>query len=708
MPDGSFDLMSRSDDLLDDEEIETACEKLYDSIAKGWDDQRERTDKLMDIWELYNCELGRFQNYSGMSKIFVPIVRNAINSLVVRYINQSFPNSGRHVECVTGESDQPYALLSLLEHYISESKLRTQAATELLTNGQIEGQYNAYFHWSTRSRVVVSREEKPIKVGGVDTPEAGTLSVTTEEEIEDSCPMIEVLHDSDVLVLPATSSSVEEALELGGCAVVLRRWTKAQIEKMIDDGEIDEDVGDELIDQLGMAANEKVRDTEKKLAASAGIQVGRGKFFAVVWEAWAKLDVNGKKRLCRIFFTGGENKTAGVRLNPFWNDRCPIRSAPVKKLPGVFKGESPVASSQDMQILANDMANEGADMMYYTLAPIVAVNPQLVSKWKELVADIAAVWPVEPDGVKMFEWPNKVREAFEVVQICKTAIFEALQVNPAMVPQQTGKPGAKRNQAEIALEQQVDILQTSDAVTNFEQEILTPFVQWSAELDHQFRDKDILVREFGELGLKAAMDEIPPIQWGKRWEVKWIGVEAQRNAMQIQQMISFANVVKEVPPELYQGYKLNMAPMLEYMAGVSCGPRLGRLTFSNMRDENSTDPQLENDLLSQSFEVLTHASDDDQKHLQVHSQLPPGPERDAHMRMHQTALQLKAKAQMMQQLQAQGINPQQQGKPPQKRRTGQGTRSGAMPGKTRQNFAAPGGIRPDQMAKAGTALVSQR
>jgi hypothetical protein len=47
---------------------------------------------------------------------------------------------------------------------------------------------------------------------------------------------------------------------------------------------------------------------------------------------------------------------------------------------------------------------------------------------------------------------------------CQTQIFQTLGVNPAMMPQ---SPAAttKRNQAEIANEQAVDLLTTADAVT---------------------------------------------------------------------------------------------------------------------------------------------------------------------------------------------------------------------------------------------------
>jgi hypothetical protein len=84
-------------------------------------------------------------------------------------------------------------------------------------------------------------------------------------------------------------------------------------------------------------------------------------------------------------------------------------------------------------------------------------------------------------------------------------------------------------------------------------------------------------REFGELGLKAAMQDIAPIQWGKRYAVVWCGVEVARNIAMIQQQTAILNVVKGIPPQLYPGYRLNVAPWVERIVGTVFGPQLGRL-----------------------------------------------------------------------------------------------------------------------------------
>lgn len=679
----------RDDELSARPEIAEKLEKLFEQVNKGFGDQRERTDRIMDYWDAYYCVLSRYQNYTGgLSNIFVPVIRNAVTAVVTRYINQAFPQSGRHVEVVTGEEEIPYALLSLIEHYIEKGKLRTQAGPALLTNGQIEGQYNAYIHWEKIERWVVSRETEPMQHMGMEFPELGEVETIAEERLKDEGPAIEVLHDADVLVLPQTSDSIEQALERGGSVTVVRRWTKETIQEKIDEGDIVEEAGEELLETMGNADG-NTADVAKKLAHEAGIHVSGKSTFALVYETWTKaMKVDKHRRLCRAYFVG-EGKSAGCKLDPYWNDKCPVLSGPVEKVPGVFKGEAPLKFCVDMQYWANDAANEAAHAMYFTLAPVLTVDPQKVSKWKELVTDVAAVWPVPADAVKMLEWPVETEKAMSIIQACKASIFETLGVNPSMLPQQTGVPGRKRNQAEVALEQQVDLLQTADAVTNFEGEILTPSVQRFADLDHQFRDKKLLVREFGDLGLKAGMQDVDPIQAGNRYRLRWSGVEAARNAANIQQQIGWTATVMKMPPQLFMGYRLNMAPLLEYSAGQVFPARLARQIFVSLKDEMSVDPQVENQMLAQGFEVKTHAQDNDQQHLQVHMQAPPSPSRDAHIQMHQRALQMKQQA-----MAAQG----QQGAP---QAGGGKQRPGAMPVGPKRPQGPNGAIHPDQMARAG-------
>jgi hypothetical protein len=195
----------------------------------------------MDWWDLYNCKLGTKQTYAGNSKVFVPIIANAVNARKTRFTNQIFPQSGRNVECVTSEESRT-ALIALLEHYIRKTKLRSLVTPALMKNGDIEGQYSVYVSWKKTKRDVVFRTERALEVEGQAVP--GTEGDDIQEEtIERACPHVEVIADCDVLVLPQTADSIEDALEAGGSVTIIRRWSKAQIKRMIKSKEFDKDAG---------------------------------------------------------------------------------------------------------------------------------------------------------------------------------------------------------------------------------------------------------------------------------------------------------------------------------------------------------------------------------------------------------------------------------------------------------------------------------
>jgi hypothetical protein len=693
---------ARDEDISRLPQIKAKLLKLFDEIDKGFEAQRERADEIMDYWDVYNCVLGPKQFYNGNSKLYVPIVKVAINARKTRFVNQMFPQNGRFVDVTSTDEDLPMETVALIEHYVRDARLRTQVMPALCVAGDVEGQYNVYIHWEKVERHVVSREIRPVEIGGVDVAEAGEVETIVEETIEDAGPCMEVLPDADVLVVPATADSITQALEVGGCVVVVRRWTKTKIQQLIDDGEILEEEGEELLEAMDKVDDQQ-KDTKKMLASVAGIKNTGGSKIAVTYEVWSKLKVDGEQRICRSYL-GGSRRILGCKLNPYWCDRVPVLSAPVEKIPGSFKGRSLIQPGVlDLQIQANDAINEAMDSLSYSLAPITAVDPEKVARWPNLVLEVGAVWPVPPEFIKELKFTNVTAEALQVVAAAKAQIFEALGVNPSMLPQQTGRPGTKRNQAEVALEQQVDILTTADAVTNIEGEILTPFVQRALDYDHQFRTKDIRVKMFGPVGQRANMQLVKPIQMHRRYTLSWLGVEAARDAARIQQQISFFGVLQKMPPTLYPGHRLNAVPLIARSVENVFGPSLGSQVFERVDQLYTVDAEQENEMLMAGFPVKTHPLDDDPRHIREHMQLlqtlQPGSieqrqTRD-HIQHHQQAMQLKA-------IQAMGAGAGgSPGAPP------RGPQPGAQPAPPRQGKAPPGAIHPDQMVRAG-ALVMPR
>src|SRR5438874_1225563 len=91
----------RSKDLSKKPKLREKLLTTYKDVTEGYRDQWERSNQQVDYWDVYNCKLGPNQFYNGQSKIFVPIVHNAINARKTRFTNQIFPVSGRYVDCVS-------------------------------------------------------------------------------------------------------------------------------------------------------------------------------------------------------------------------------------------------------------------------------------------------------------------------------------------------------------------------------------------------------------------------------------------------------------------------------------------------------------------------------------------------------------------------------------------------------------------------------
>lgn len=691
--------LKRDEEISLTEKLKDDLLKLYDDVEKGYSDQRNRVDDILDNWDIYNCRLGDKQFYAGNSKIFLPFVKDAIDARVTRFGNQLFPQSNRCVEVITGEQDHPWALQALIETYVRKAKLRTRVVPAMLRNGDVEGQYSLYVSWREHKRKAAFRVKKQPTTDGLENPAAEPVMDVEDREVVDAYPKVEVLSDSDLLILPTTVDSVEEALEAGGLAAIIRRWTKGKIKKLIAEGEIDEEEGESLVESMSAEQKDPKLDMKKELADVAGVKAGGKK--AVVYEVWTYLKIKDQMRLCRIYMCGND-RILSCRLNPYWNDRCPVITAPVDKIAGVIKGVSPASAVADLQIFANDTINEGADTAHFSAMPIVMTDPLSNSRVDSMVLGLGAVWDADPNKTRIVEFPDLWRDSMERAGAIKEQIFQTLGVNPAMVPNQTGGKDKKKNQAEIANEQQVDILTTADAVTNIADSILTPLIVWFVELDHQFRDDKTTIRVYGEMGQEAIEEEVEPLELTETYEFRWFGVESARNAAQMQQQIAWVNVVKELPPQMYPDYTLDLTPLIIQGTENVFGARIAPLIFKR-KTQNSVDPEIENEALEWGHMMPVHPTDDDAQHLQVHlagAKMTGDPHGTFRQHMMGHLAQMQAKSQ--------GAMPGQEPPPQGAQAAPPGPRPGAQPAMPRQMKQPEGAIPHDSMPRAGAVPMPRR
>ena len=687
----------RETELKEKAGVRKACLEIYKDVEKAFSNQWERANSNMDYWDIYNCQLGPNQFYSGNSKIYAPICHDAINARVTRFKNQLFPQSGKHVE-VTASEEAPHALMSLLEFYVRKCKLRSKIFPALMRNGDIEGQYNIYVGWTRNERHVAMRVHREPTVDAVPLAGADPMEDIVEETIIHQYPHVEVIADSDVVIVPTTASSVEGAIDAGGSISIIRRWSKAKIRQMIRDEEIDKEEGELLLKTMNSKQDHQYPNKTKAMADAAGIKVAEGgNTFAQGYETWTKLKVEGERRICKIYF-GGDNQILAVKRNPYWCDKVPLLSAPIDKVEGSFKGMSKLKFVDTLQYGANDAINEGMDAAAYALMPIIMTDPEKNPRVGSMVLNVAAIWETNPNDTKFAQFPPLWKDAFAIVNSAKEQIFQTMSINPAMMPQQVMSPGKKPNAAMIANEQQVDILSTADVVSAIEDEIATPLLQWFIALDHQFRDKPMTIRAFGKMGIQAEMEEIEPVQMDRRFEFRWFGVEQARNSQQLQQKMAGLNVIRGIPPQLYQGYKLDLVPVISQFIEDLFGPRLAPQIFKDIREELTLKPDFENELLKAGYPLVVNPLDDDAQHMQAHMQIMQAGDYHGTIREHMMRHQMQMQAKQAQQIAqaAQQMAPGGAGQP-----GVAGTpRVGASPAGARSQ-GPPGMIHQDRMAGQG-------
>jgi len=696
----------RGDNLAKDSDIKERLGKVHTAVKKGFDDQKARSEDIAEFWKIYNTELGPGQLYSGRNRLYAPFVYEAIQARATRFVNQLFPQTERHVEAFSEDGTIPRAGISICEHYVSETDLRS-VVEAMCVSGDVEGQYNLYCTWEVGNRRTASRVKQPVTAGDTDI-EVGSVDDVVEEDEPTGGPCLELLSDTDVCILPATAQSADAALSMGGSVSIMRRWGKREIENLKDKGDIDEKLADDIIDNIEHYKDDSntIKDVAKDINKELGItKDGRG-CYANVLEIWTELKIDDEYRLCQCFIVG-ECKILMARRNPYWSDVLPLFTAPLDKTFGSNKGASKIAPVKKIQYFANDVLNEMADSANYTLLPITMRDPAYITS--PLILAPGAVWDVPPNGASFATMPPLWEAGSEILQALKAEIFQVLSVNSSMVTQSTKK---KQNQAEVAQEQQIDLLTTGDSVRVIKDNILNRLMNFFMALDYQFRDKKLTVREYGEFGIRANLDQVPPFQLKRRTTYYWVGDELIKGAQQIQQKIGFMNVLMKLPPQLTPHYTMNMEPIILDAVETIYGPRLGRMTMQDMRSLLSMDPETENQLMDMGHTVQVHPTDNTEEHIasHTHSLQADGDEhklKATHILEHRVAAQQQLQAQQQQGQEQPG---QDGGKPggSQGPPSNPGGQPGAMPAQGRPAQQPPGAIHADRIGQSDPSAMPRR
>ena len=651
-------------------------------------EKRDQSDWINRFWDIYNCVLNENQSYSGTSHVFVPAVRDAIEARVKRFQSMLFPKIGNQIDVISESGDRPDATVAVLEHYVLSSKLEN-ISPALLRTGDVEGQWSLEVMWSKKETIA-----RRVRQTFDHDSQSEVLSLQAETVVHEG-PRVEVVAAQDLGVHPATAECVDDA-EI----VVRRLWlTDGGMNKHVDEGWFDKEA-------RGKAQKSSKRSPGAARAADAGQRLGPASDSDLycVYKIWCDIRFPGEKeKTPAIVFMTSANNVLGIHVNQYWSRRVPIVSAPVEKIAGSFWGKSKIAHVEQMQYLLNDMINEGSDSAGFSVMPIVMTDPVKNPMVSSMILGLGAIWQTNPNDTQFVEFPPLWQHAFQTAAAIKMQIMESMDVNESMLG---AAPRGRKNAQAIAQESQAAMASIVDTVRRLEAEIFTPLLEWFYELDQQFRDDELLIMQTGRIGMQAKIERIAPFQLYERYWFKWNGSEQMMGAQRIQQMIAFMNVARGIPPQQLGNRRLDIGPILDFIAESVCGPVMKGEVLIDMTKQGSMDPHMEDEIMVNGIALPVHPTDNDVDHIKDHQETAratgdPHATIRAHIMEH--VKQMRAKTAMLQPP-AGGMPGVPGGEGPGGGQPAPGVagtpRPGAVPGAPRGVQNPAGAVHPDHMVDA--------
>ncbi|MES2730019.1 MAG: hypothetical protein V4621_08015 [Pseudomonadota bacterium] len=610
-------------------DLQVKCAELYTQVVTGFrEEKKNQNESIEECWDIYNCALGDNQQYDGDSQVYEPIVHDALEARRKRFTGMTFPNVGNNLEVISEQGDVPQATMSVLQRYIKDTNLRSVAST-LYLNGDIEGQWSVMPGWRKKERRITRKVQKSIP----GTSEE--YSDVQQEVIVDEGPEVTVIAAQDLWVFPPTVSDIQDA----EVVAVSLRLTMDAVDDYVKDGTF-------LKNSVDVMTTDSGEDNSiwaaKARTAEAGIRMKAGQKFVLVYMVFTRLKIEGRKRPAIVYLAGPDN-VLGIILNPYWNQKIPVISEPVDKVAGSFWGKSKVQTVAPLQYQLNDINNMGMDSAMYSLMPVVMTDPLKNPQYSSMVMAMAAIWPTNPNDTQIVSMPPLYQHALTLKQAIKGQIMESMEVNEVMLG---AAPAGRKNAQSIGAQNAEAMATIGDVVKRFELGIMNRLMEWFYDLDLQFRDDDLAVLVDGAHGVQSIVEKIPPQQVGYRYWFKWLGADKAMGAQNNQQLISWMNVLRGLPPQVLNGRRLDLGPMIDFLNEAICGPTMAQNVLIDERHRISIPPDMENEFMINNIPAIVCPLDNDVEHIQVHQQGaqitgdPTGQFR-LHIQDHITAIQEK-------------------------------------------------------------------
>lgn len=673
----------------DDVAVMDHLKKEYIPYVKMARDNRE--SKVEQDWiryrDIYNLRRTTAY-YEGRSKLFIPAVKKAVDTLVRIAKDAIFSDPYLGIETdIPHYKDIAMDLMTwLLE---DQAKIRDKMSMFLRQLYQI-GTSCLKVTWKKQKRMVKYREFDR---------EMGLSAIKSHAEYDYYGPKIDVIDMRHVYVWPET------CVDYDSLRLVFEDST-------IREEELREKVGEGLYDAVLVEQAIQRRSTtleSERLSQSQAAREGLGDVSNIpkdvldITYIWAKFTLPGQESpQWNQIVMCNDNPQDIIRVseNPFWFQKPNYLFGTLFQEHDYFYGHGIVEMLEMWQYMVNDIANQTMDTGTFTLNPIVAYDPGTIDDPdSQLEMQPMGKWPVPPKSVEIIRPPIELaQQGIGMLQFLMNVIQESSDATALVQGSpRTGLGRATSTATGVSQLSAASNAAVMDQVEVLQSQILTPLAHYVEIMAHEFMDEEMIIRKVGQDGSVLTQRVIRPQDLMLSTDVRWIASNRLREkAAKIQQLLNFFNIAVSVPPQVtqQQGFQINLKEVIRDIYQGLGLPNTDRVIIDLMSSLPGIPPEFEQELMDAGRAVTASPVDlpaNHEMHLQIHMQYHPKSELARVRLMEHIASHYQAMQQAQMLLQA--TNPQ----------LGKGGPGTAMQGIGGQDMT--GGLRPQEQMQGDPASM---
>lgn len=602
---------------------ESVLADIKSSILPHFKTARDnRQAKVEQDWlryrDIYNCRRN-VSYYEGRSKLFIPAIRKAVDTLV--RIAKDAILSSPYLGIETDIPKYKDVAMDLMKWLLEDQGRIREKLPMFLRQLYIIGTSCLKVSWQKRKRKIKYRQYDH---------ELGMSTIQERDEFDAYGPKLEVIDMRHVYVWPET------AVDYDGFKIVFEdsTITKRELEDGAADGLYDAFAVARAIQRPSItlesqrlsesqSAREGMSDPKNLPKDTFDITYGWGLFQLPNQDSpqWNQI----------ILLNDNIEDIIRVSENPWWFQKPNYLFGTLFQEHDYFYGHGIVEISEMWQYMVNDVVNQTMDVGTFTLNPITVYDPAMVDDPDDLEVQPMAKWGIPPTAIEIIRPPvDMAQNGIQMIQFLMNVVQETSDA-PAIIQgvQRTGMgPAANTatgvtqitSAANSAVVDQVDMLQT---------QVFTPLAQYTEIMGHEFIDEDMVIRKVGQDGVVITQRVIRPQDLMLATDVRWIASNRLREkAAKIQQLLNFYNIASKTPPQVtqQQGFTINFKEIIKDIYGGLGLENTDRVIQDTTIAVPGIPPEFENELLDAGRTVVASPYDlpaNHQAHIQAHMMHKP-------------------------------------------------------------------------------------